>query len=147
MRGQRPERLIARHDVSNEEAMRYVEERLRTLGVIKALEAAGLRARGRRGDRRHRLRAPSRCSVPVEVSRCPAPPSSLALAVLALASCGGSGSDGDDPEQVVRDFVEATNDRDSERLCEELLSPEFIAESTGRQGGGHGHVQAAARQP
>ena len=41
VRGQRPERLIARHDVSNEEAMRYVEERLRTLGVIKALEAEG----------------------------------------------------------------------------------------------------------
>jgi GTP-binding protein len=39
--GPRPERLIARHDVENEEAMRYVEERLRALGVIKALEAAG----------------------------------------------------------------------------------------------------------
>ena len=39
--GPRPERLIARHDVENEEAMRYVEERLRSLGVIKALEAAG----------------------------------------------------------------------------------------------------------
>ena len=41
VRGTRPERLIARHDVDNEEAMRYVEERLRALGVIKALEAAG----------------------------------------------------------------------------------------------------------
>jgi GTP-binding protein len=41
VRGQRPERLIARHDVDNDEAMRYVEERLRALGVIKALEAAG----------------------------------------------------------------------------------------------------------
>ena len=41
MRGRRVERLIARHDVENEEAMRYVEERLRSLGVIKALEAAG----------------------------------------------------------------------------------------------------------
>ncbi len=59
----------------------------------------------------------------------------LALAVLALASCGGSGSDGDEPEQVVRDFVEATNDRDSEKLCEQLLSPEFIAESTGAKSG------------
>jgi GTP-binding protein len=35
------ERLIARHDVENEEALRYVEERLRALGVIRALEAAG----------------------------------------------------------------------------------------------------------
>jgi GTP-binding protein len=35
------EQLIARHDVENEEALRYVEERLRALGVIRALEAAG----------------------------------------------------------------------------------------------------------
>ncbi|MEX2253636.1 MAG: GTPase ObgE [Thermoleophilaceae bacterium] len=35
------ERLFARHDTSNEEALRYVEDRLRSLGVIKALEAAG----------------------------------------------------------------------------------------------------------
>jgi GTP-binding protein len=35
------ERLIARHDVDNEDAMRYVEERLRTIGVIRALEAKG----------------------------------------------------------------------------------------------------------
>jgi len=35
------DRLIARHDVDNDEALRYVEERLRTLGAIKALEAAG----------------------------------------------------------------------------------------------------------
>src|SRR3954471_16343965 len=39
--GERIERLIARHDVDNEEALRYVEERLRALGVIKALESAG----------------------------------------------------------------------------------------------------------
>ena len=39
--GPRPERLIARHDVANDEAMRYVEERLRSLGVIRELEAAG----------------------------------------------------------------------------------------------------------
>ena len=35
------ERLVARHDTRNEEALRYVEDRLRALGVIKALEAAG----------------------------------------------------------------------------------------------------------
>ncbi len=39
--GERVERLIARHDVDNEQALRYVEERLRALGVLKALEAAG----------------------------------------------------------------------------------------------------------
>jgi GTPase len=41
LHGRRLERLIARHDVENDEAMRYVEERLRSLGAIKALEAAG----------------------------------------------------------------------------------------------------------
>ncbi|MBD0283103.1 MAG: GTPase ObgE [Thermoleophilaceae bacterium] len=41
VRGPGIERLIARHDVENEEALRYVEERLRALGVIRALEAAG----------------------------------------------------------------------------------------------------------
>jgi len=35
------ERLIERHDVENEEALRYIEERLRALGVIRALEAQG----------------------------------------------------------------------------------------------------------
>ena len=39
--GGRVDRLIARHDIENEESLRYVEERLRALGVIKALEAAG----------------------------------------------------------------------------------------------------------
>ena len=39
--GGRVERLLARHDVDNEEALRYVEERLRAMGVIRALEAAG----------------------------------------------------------------------------------------------------------
>jgi GTPase len=39
--GRRVERLVARHDLANEEALRYVEERLRSLGVIAALEAAG----------------------------------------------------------------------------------------------------------
>jgi GTP-binding protein len=33
--------LIARHDIENEEALRYIEGRLRSLGVIRALEAAG----------------------------------------------------------------------------------------------------------
>ena len=41
VRGPGIERLIARHDVDNEEALRYVEERLRALGVIRALESAG----------------------------------------------------------------------------------------------------------
>ena len=37
------ERLLARHDIDNEEALRYVEERLRRMGVIRALEQAGFK--------------------------------------------------------------------------------------------------------
>src|SRR5206468_4288657 len=39
--GERVERLVSRHDPDNEEAMRYVEERLRAMGVLRALESAG----------------------------------------------------------------------------------------------------------
>jgi GTP-binding protein len=42
--GEGVERLVARHDTDNEEALRYLEERLRAIGVIKALEAAGFEA-------------------------------------------------------------------------------------------------------
>ena len=39
--GRRVERLLARHDLENDDAQRYVEDRLRKMGVIGALEAAG----------------------------------------------------------------------------------------------------------
>jgi GTP-binding protein len=42
--GERVERLVGRHDVDNEEALRYLEARLRAMGVIKALQAAGFEA-------------------------------------------------------------------------------------------------------
>jgi GTP-binding protein len=35
------ERLVGRHDLDNPDALRYLEERLRSMGVIRALEAAG----------------------------------------------------------------------------------------------------------
>jgi GTP-binding protein len=35
------ERMIARHDLDNDEALRYIEGRLRRIGVIRALEARG----------------------------------------------------------------------------------------------------------
>jgi hypothetical protein len=58
----------------------------------------------------------------------------LALAVLALAACGGE-SDAENAEGVVREFVEATGEGDTDRLCNELLSPAFIAETTGSKPG------------
>jgi GTP-binding protein len=35
------ERLFARYDTENEEAMAYLEERLRKMGVMRALESEG----------------------------------------------------------------------------------------------------------
>src|SRR3954453_22526379 len=39
--GRRAERLLQRHDIDNPESLAYIEERLRALGVIRRLEAAG----------------------------------------------------------------------------------------------------------
>ena len=41
MSGEVVERLIARHDMENEEALMHVERRLHRMGVIRALEARG----------------------------------------------------------------------------------------------------------
>lgn len=51
------------------------------------------------------------------------------LCVLAvLAGCGGD--DRKAAEQAVRDFVEAVNEGDADRYCEELTTAEFVKEST-----------------
>jgi len=39
--GVRVERLLARHDLGNEESLRYLEDRLRSMGVLRELERAG----------------------------------------------------------------------------------------------------------
>jgi GTP-binding protein len=42
--GEPIERLMARHDLENDEALQYVERRLHRMGVVRALEAAGFEA-------------------------------------------------------------------------------------------------------
>ena len=64
------------------------------------------------------------------------------LLTLALSACGG-GDDGDDAKQAVRDFVQATNDRDGDRLCGDLLSQEYMEKATGASGD---HAQDACKQ-
>lgn len=57
----------------------------------------------------------------------------LALLALGLIACSGS-DDEADVQQTVRDFVEATNERDGERLCGELVTQEFKEQATGATG-------------
>ena len=52
------------------------------------------------------------------------------LVVAALAGCGGGGSDQEKAEQTVRDFIAASNERDTAKLCDELLSQQFVEQTT-----------------
>jgi len=57
------------------------------------------------------------------------------LLVCALAGCGGGDDeDPDEVRQVLRDFVEATNKRDGDALCGELLTQEYQEGATGATG-------------
>ena len=57
----------------------------------------------------------------------------LAALAVAPAACGG-GDDREDIEQTVRDFVSATNDRDADAFCGEIVTQEFLEQSTGAKG-------------
>jgi hypothetical protein len=59
----------------------------------------------------------------------------LAALALTLAACGG-GDDDEDARQAVRDFVEATNARDGDQLCGELLTQDYLEKYTGATGDG-----------
>ena len=62
-----------------------------------------------------------------------APTCLLIACVLALAACGEN--DEEQVNQTVRDFVTATSERDEKRFCDELVSQEFLEQSTGAKGG------------
>ena len=57
------------------------------------------------------------------------------MLALALPGCGGDDDDEAGARQAVRDFVEATNERDGERLCGELVTERFKERATGATGG------------
>jgi hypothetical protein len=54
------------------------------------------------------------------------------LALAALAGCGGD--EKGEAEATVREFVRATNERDGEAFCEDLVTQEFLEQSTGATG-------------
>jgi hypothetical protein len=58
----------------------------------------------------------------------------LPLLLLALAGCGGGDDDPGEVRQTLRDFVRATNERDGETLCGDLLTQEYKEKATGAIG-------------
>ena len=56
----------------------------------------------------------------------------LLVLVLLVGACGGD--DGKEVQQTVRDFVSATNDRDGDRLCNDLVTQDYLEKATGATG-------------
>ena len=53
-----------------------------------------------------------------------------AAIALALGGCGGGGDESADAERTIRDFVKATNNRDADAFCDELVTQEFVEQTT-----------------
>ena len=59
----------------------------------------------------------------------------LLLVAIALAGCGaGDEPDAGDAEQVIRDFAKAINESDGEKFCKELVTREYLEQTTGATG-------------
>jgi Domain of unknown function (DUF4878) len=58
----------------------------------------------------------------------------LVAAAVALLLGGCGGDDREEVEQTVRDFVRATDHRDVDTFCGELVSEEYLEQSTGTTG-------------
>ena len=57
----------------------------------------------------------------------------LICLLVALSGCGG-GNDKADAEQTVRDFVQATRERDADKFCDDLVTEEFLEQTIGATG-------------
>jgi len=57
----------------------------------------------------------------------------LICLLVAVPGCGG-GDDKKDAQQTVRDFVEATKERDADKFCDELVTQEFLEQTIGATG-------------
>jgi hypothetical protein len=58
----------------------------------------------------------------------------IALICLLVAASGCGGDDKKDAEQTVRDFVQATRERDADKFCDELVTQEFLEQTIGATG-------------
>jgi hypothetical protein len=59
----------------------------------------------------------------------------VGVLLIVLAACGG-GDDSAEVRDTVRDFVEATNARDGDTLCGEVLTQDYMEKTTGATGDG-----------
>jgi hypothetical protein len=59
-------------------------------------------------------------------------PIALICLLVALSGCGGD--DKEDAEQTVRDFVQATKERDADTFCDDLVTQEFLEQAIGARG-------------
>ena len=57
----------------------------------------------------------------------------LICLLVAASGCGGD-DDKTDAEQTVRDFVQATRERDADKFCDELVTQEFLEQTIGATG-------------
>jgi hypothetical protein len=58
----------------------------------------------------------------------------LICLLVAVSGCGGGSDDKKDAEQTVRDFVQATRERDADQFCDELVTQEFLERTIGATG-------------
>ena len=56
------------------------------------------------------------------------------IVVIALAGCGGGEPYKGDAEQVIRDFAKAVSDSDGEKFCKDLVTREYLEQTTGATG-------------
>ena len=57
----------------------------------------------------------------------------LICLLVAVSGCGGDDDKGD-AEQTVRDFVQATRERDADKFCDDLVTQEFLEQTIGATG-------------
>ena len=55
------------------------------------------------------------------------------VCALLVGACGG-GDDNAEVKQTVRDFVTATNARDGDKLCNDVLTQDYLEKATGATG-------------
>jgi hypothetical protein len=56
------------------------------------------------------------------------------IVAIALAGCGGGEPDKGDAERVIRDFAKAVSDSDGEKFCKDLVTREYLEQTTGATG-------------